>query len=74
MWEKIEQESTAGKSVYKVTAQKMVNEQEDFESLNNTVSFSITNEGKKALKALVLLQTEYNAIPFCRLKVKQPAC
>ena len=33
VWEKIEQESTAGKSVYKVTAQKMVNEQEDFESL-----------------------------------------
>lgn len=72
VWEKIEQESTAGKSVYKVTAQKMVNEQEDFESLNNTVSFSITNEGKKALKALVLLQTEYNAIPFADSRLNNP--
>lgn len=62
-WTKIEEESQPGLAVYHVTAQKL--EGTDIENtISSTASFNVAYDGKENYKALVLMQRDYNALPF----------
>lgn len=62
-WTKIEEESQPGLAVYNVTAAKL--EGTNFENtVSSTAAFNVAYDGKENYKALVLMQRDYNALPF----------
>lgn len=64
VFEKLANEISEDMAVYNVKVNPMSDPNNYFESITGVTNFTIKSDGKSVSKTLILMQTEYNAIPY----------